>query len=54
MDVFEYTKPMMHPKAGEFFRISPDEYEQPNPWKESFQQLVWSLSDFSDFISVPQ
>uniref|UniRef100_A0A8C8G649 F-box only protein 11 n=1 Tax=Oncorhynchus tshawytscha TaxID=74940 RepID=A0A8C8G649_ONCTS len=39
MDVFEYTRPMMHPEAGKFFQINPEEYEQPNPWKESFQQL---------------
>uniref|UniRef100_A0A8C7KZF1 F-box protein 11a n=1 Tax=Oncorhynchus kisutch TaxID=8019 RepID=A0A8C7KZF1_ONCKI len=39
MEVFEYTRPMMHPEAGKFFQINPDEYEQPNPWKESFQQL---------------
>lgn len=40
MEVFEYTRPMMHPEAGKFFQINPEEYEQPNPWKESFQQLV--------------
>ncbi|XP_077469005.1 F-box only protein 11a isoform X1 [Stigmatopora argus] len=39
MDVFEYTRPMMHPEAGKFYQINPEEYEQPNPWKESFQQL---------------
>lgn len=47
MDVFEYTRPMMHPEAGKFYQVNPEEYEQPNPWKESFQQLVrtlaWSL-----------
>lgn len=41
MEVFEYTRPMMHPEAGKFYQINPEEYEQPNPWKESFQQLVW-------------
>ena len=44
MEVFEYTRPMMHPEAGKFFQINPEEYEQPNPWKESFQQLVMSLA----------
>uniref|UniRef100_A0A673MCW2 DNA mismatch repair protein Msh2-like n=1 Tax=Sinocyclocheilus rhinocerous TaxID=307959 RepID=A0A673MCW2_9TELE len=39
MEVFEYTRPMMHPEPGKFFQINPEEYEQPNPWKESFQQL---------------
>lgn len=43
MEVFEYTRPMMHPEAGKFYQINPEEYEQPNPWKESFQQLVWNL-----------
>lgn len=43
MEVFEYTRPMMHPEAGKFYQINPEEYEQPNPWKESFQQLVWKL-----------
>lgn len=42
MEVFEYTRPMMHPEAGKFYQINPEEYEQPNPWKESFQQLVWN------------
>lgn len=40
MEVFEYTRPMMHPESGKFFQINPEEHEQPNPWKESFQQLV--------------
>lgn len=40
MDVFEYTRPMMHPEPGRFYQVSPEEYEHPNPWKESFQQLV--------------
>lgn len=40
MEVFEYTRPMMHPEPGKFYQINPEEYEQPNPWKESFQQLV--------------
>lgn len=40
MEVFEYTRPMMHPETGKFYQINPEEYEQPNPWKESFQQLV--------------
>lgn len=40
MEVFEYTRPMMHPEPGRFFQVSPEEHEQPNPWKESFQQLV--------------
>lgn len=40
MDVFEYTRPMMHPEPGRFHQVSPEEYEHPNPWKESFQQLV--------------
>uniref|UniRef100_A0A8C9FS25 F-box protein 11 n=1 Tax=Pavo cristatus TaxID=9049 RepID=A0A8C9FS25_PAVCR len=39
MEVFEYTRPMMHPEAGKFYQINPEEYEHPNPWKESFQQL---------------
>uniref|UniRef100_A0A8C9VQT7 F-box protein 11a n=1 Tax=Scleropages formosus TaxID=113540 RepID=A0A8C9VQT7_SCLFO len=39
MEVFEYTRPMMHPEPGKFYQINPEEYEQPNPWKESFQQL---------------
>uniref|UniRef100_A0A8D3CGA2 F-box only protein 11 n=1 Tax=Scophthalmus maximus TaxID=52904 RepID=A0A8D3CGA2_SCOMX len=39
MEVFEYTRPMMHPEAGKFYQINPEDYEQPNPWKESFQQL---------------
>lgn len=43
MEVFEYTRPMMHPEAGKFYQINPEEYEQQNPWKESFQQLVWNL-----------
>lgn len=52
MEVFEYTRPMMHPEAGKFYQINPDEYEQPNPWKESFQQLVRSLIDsFAFFFS---
>ena len=46
MDVFEYTRPMLHPEAGKFYQINPEEYEQPNPWKESFQQLVWGLFIF--------
>lgn len=40
MEVFEYTRPMMHPEPGRFYQVSPEEYEHPNPWKESFQQLV--------------
>lgn len=40
MEVFEYTRPMMHPEPGKFYQINPEEYEHPNPWKESFQQLV--------------
>ena len=43
MEVFEYTRPMMHPEPGRFYQVSPEEHEHPNPWKESFQQLV-SLS----------
>ncbi|CAH6778078.1 Fbxo11 [Phodopus roborovskii] len=39
MEVFEYTRPMMHPEPGKFYQINPEEYEHPNPWKESFQQL---------------
>uniref|UniRef100_A0A8C9YM04 F-box domain-containing protein n=1 Tax=Sander lucioperca TaxID=283035 RepID=A0A8C9YM04_SANLU len=39
MEVFEYTRPMMHPEPGRFFQVSPEEHEHPNPWKESFQQL---------------
>lgn len=43
MEVFEYTRPMMHPEPGRFYQVSPEEHEHPNPWKESFQQLVsWS------------
>ncbi len=48
MEVFEYTRPMMHPESGKFFQINPEEYEQPNPWKESFQQLVPFLSFMSN------
>lgn len=43
MEVFEYTRPMMHPEPGKFYQINPEEYEHPNPWKESFQQLVTVL-----------
>ena len=43
MEVFEYTRPMMHPEPGRFYQVSPEEHEHPNPWKESFQQLVSSL-----------
>ncbi|MGH0158118.1 UNVERIFIED_CONTAM: hypothetical protein FKN15_065624 [Acipenser sinensis] len=39
MEVFEYTRPMMHPEPGKFYQINPEEYEHPNPWKDSFQQL---------------
>ncbi|XP_061564737.1 F-box only protein 11 isoform X1 [Cololabis saira] len=39
MEVFEYTRPMMHPEPGRFYQVSPEEHEHPNPWKESFQQL---------------
>ena len=47
MEVFEYTRPMMHPEPGRFYQVSPEEHEHPNPWKESFQQLVsWSLKFF--------
>lgn len=45
MEVFEYTRPMMHPETGKFYQINPEEYEQPNPWKESFQQLVNNFSN---------
>lgn len=48
MEVFEYTRPMMHPEPGKFYQINPEEYEHPNPWKESFQQLVTVL-----FIYIP-
>lgn len=48
MEVFEYTRPMMHPETGKFYQINPEEYEQPNPWKESFQQLVNNY--FSDSV----
>lgn len=47
MEVFEYTRPMMHPETGKFYQINPEEYEQPNPWKESFQQLVNNCTDSS-------
>lgn len=47
MEVFEYTRPMMHPEPGKFYQINPEEYEQPNPWKESFQQLVWQSCEMS-------
>lgn len=40
MEVFEYTRPMMHPEPGRFYQVSPEDHEHPNPWKESFQQLV--------------
>lgn len=49
MEVFEYTRPMMHPETGKFYQINPEEYEQPNPWKESFQQLVNNSTDSSDY-----
>nr|XP_032803539.1 F-box only protein 11 isoform X3 [Petromyzon marinus] len=39
IDVFEYTLPMMHPEPGKFFQIHPDDYDNANPWKESFRQL---------------
>lgn len=48
MEVFEYTRPMMHPEPGKFYQINPEEYEHPNPWKESFQQLVTVI-----FIYIP-
>lgn len=52
MEVFEYTRPMMHPEPGRFYQVNPEEHEHPNPWKESFQQLVsgffFSLSN--DFV----
>ncbi len=51
MEVFEYTRPMMHPEPGKFYQINPEEYEQPNPWKESFQQLVWELVILLSLIS---
>lgn len=38
-EVFEYSLPMMHPSDRKFYQINPDEYDDPNPWKESFQQL---------------
>lgn len=46
MEVFEYTRPMMHPEPGRFYQVSPEEHEHPNPWKESFQQLVSQPSWF--------
>lgn len=46
MEVFEYTRPMMHPEPGRFYQVSPEEHEHPNPWKESFQQLVSLPSQF--------
>lgn len=49
MEVFEYTRPMMHPEPGRFYQVSPEEHEHPNPWKESFQQLV-SLTSVSSMI----
>lgn len=49
MEVFEYTRPMMHPEPGRFYQVSPEEHEHPNPWKESFQQLV-SLTVISGII----
>lgn len=52
MEVFEYTRPMMHPEPGKFYQINPEEYEQPNPWKESFQQLVWLSYEMSLDISL--
>uniref|UniRef100_A0A8C7QEA4 F-box domain-containing protein n=1 Tax=Oncorhynchus mykiss TaxID=8022 RepID=A0A8C7QEA4_ONCMY len=39
MEVFEYTRPMMHPEPGKFYQVSPEEHDHPNPWKDSFQQL---------------
>lgn len=51
MEVFEYTRPMMHPEPGRFYQVSPEEHEHPNPWKESFQQLV-SYSSSSSLWSV--
>lgn len=47
MEVFEYTRPMMHPEPGRFYQVSPEEHEHPNPWKESFQQLVSLLGKTS-------
>lgn len=52
MEVFEYTRPMMHPEPGKFYQINPEEYEHPNPWKESFQQLVTVLSFIFKFMSI--
>lgn len=46
MEVFEYTRPMMHPEPGRFYQVSPEEHEHPNPWKESFQQLVSGHAGF--------
>lgn len=43
MEVFEYTRPMMHPEPGKFYQVSPEEHDHPNPWKDSFQQLVGRL-----------
>lgn len=40
IEVFEYARPMMHTDPGKFYQVNPEEFEQPNPWKESFQQLV--------------
>ncbi|CAH1263615.1 FBXO11 [Branchiostoma lanceolatum] len=37
--VFEYTQPMMHPEHGKFYFVKPEEYNCPNPWKDSFRQL---------------
>ena len=58
MEVFEYTRPMMHPEPGRFYQVSPEEHEHPNPWKESFQQLVSSHAGvihllFIGFIVLP-
>lgn len=53
MEVFEYTRPMMHPEPGRFYQVSPEEYEHPNPWKESFQQLVsCALSRAPDIVKA--
>lgn len=52
MEVFEYTRPMMHPEPGKFYQINPEEYEHPNPWKESFQQLVTVLSFMFKFMGI--
>ena len=38
--MFEYSTPMMHPDSNTFYQVHPDDYDDHNPWKDSFRQLV--------------